>query len=56
MAIGTAGFTAAMSGWALIDWGVAADARPVVVTGTSGGFGALRPRGGPGRRRILRRK
>src|SRR5579875_2024531 len=39
-AIGTAGFTAAMSVQALIDWGVAADAGPVVVTDASGGVGS----------------
>jgi acrylyl-CoA reductase (NADPH) len=39
-AIGTAGFTAAMSVQALIDWGVAPDAGPVVVTGASGGVGS----------------
>src|SRR5258707_9574506 len=40
-AIGTAGFTAAMSVQALIDWGVAPDAGPVVVTGASGGVGSV---------------
>ncbi|WP_407687706.1 acrylyl-CoA reductase family protein [Mycobacterium sp. HUMS_1102779] len=40
-AIGTAGFTAAMSVRALIDWGVPPDAGPVVVTGASGGVGAV---------------
>ncbi len=40
-AIGTAGFTAAMSVQALIDWGVATDAGPVVVTGASGGVGSV---------------
>ncbi|OBF81269.1 quinone oxidoreductase [Mycobacterium sp. 852002-51163_SCH5372311] len=39
--IGTAGFTAAMSVQALIDWGVAPDAGPVVVTGASGGVGSV---------------
>src|ERR1700753_3056994 len=36
-AIGTAGFTAAMSVQALIDWGIAPDAGPIVVTGATGG-------------------
>ncbi|OBJ62079.1 oxidoreductase [Mycobacterium sp. 1423905.2] len=40
-AIGTAGFTAAMSVQALIDWGVRPDAGPVVVTGASGGVGTV---------------
>ena len=40
-AIGTAGFTAAMSVQALIDWGVAPDAGPVVVTGATGGVGSV---------------
>ena len=40
-AIGTAGFTAAMSVQALIDWGVATDAGPVVVTGATGGVGSV---------------
>jgi acrylyl-CoA reductase (NADPH) len=40
-AIGTAGFTAAMSVRALIDWGVAPDALPVVVTGATGGVGSV---------------
>ncbi|UDM36495.1 acryloyl-CoA reductase [Mycobacterium ulcerans] len=40
-AIGTAGFTAAMSVQALINWGVAPDAGPVVVTGASGGVGSI---------------
>ncbi|BBX95308.1 alcohol dehydrogenase [Mycobacterium lacus] len=40
-AIGTAGFTAAMSVQALIDWGIAPDAGPVVVTGASGGVGSI---------------
>ena len=39
--IGTAGFTAAMSVQALIDWGVATDAGPVVVTDASGGVGSI---------------
>lgn len=40
-AIGTAGFTAAMSVRALIDWGIAPDAGPIVVTGASGGVGSV---------------
>ncbi|CDO87535.1 quinone oxidoreductase [Mycobacterium triplex] len=40
-AIGTAGFTAAMSVQALIDWGITPDAGPVVVTGASGGVGSV---------------
>jgi acrylyl-CoA reductase (NADPH) len=40
-AIGTAGFTAAMSVQALLDWGVAPEAGPVVVTGASGGVGSV---------------
>jgi putative YhdH/YhfP family quinone oxidoreductase len=40
-AIGTAGFTAAMSVQALIDWGVAPDAGSIVVTGASGGVGSV---------------
>jgi acrylyl-CoA reductase (NADPH) len=40
-AIGTAGFTAAMSVQALIDWGVGTDDGPVVVTGASGGVGSI---------------
>ena len=40
-AIGTAGFTAAMSVQALIDWGIATDAGPVVVTGATGGVGSV---------------
>ncbi|HZU45697.1 MAG TPA: acryloyl-CoA reductase [Mycobacterium sp.] len=40
-AIGTAGFTAAMSVQALLDWGIATDAGPVVVTGASGGVGSI---------------
>ena len=40
-AIGTAGFTAAMSVQALIDWGIAPDAGPIVVTGASGGVGSI---------------
>src|SRR6201992_2570398 len=40
-AVGTAGFTAAMSVQALIDWGIAPDAGPVVVTGATGGVGSV---------------
>ncbi|MBS4727378.1 oxidoreductase [Mycobacterium sp. SM1] len=40
-AIGTAGFTAAMSVQALIDWGITPGAGPVVVTGASGGVGSV---------------
>jgi len=40
-AIGTAGFTAAMSVQALIDWGVTPETGPVVVTGASGGVGSV---------------
>lgn len=40
-AIGTAGFTAAMSVQALIDWGVQPGAGSVVVTGASGGVGSV---------------
>jgi acrylyl-CoA reductase (NADPH) len=40
-AIGTAGFTAAMSVRALIDWGIATDDGPIVVTGASGGVGSV---------------
>jgi acrylyl-CoA reductase (NADPH) len=40
-AIGTAGFTAAMSVQALIDWGVEAGAGSVVVTGATGGVGSV---------------
>ncbi|HSS23911.1 MAG TPA: acryloyl-CoA reductase [Mycobacterium sp.] len=40
-AIGTAGFTAAMSVQALIDWGIARDTGSVVVTGASGGVGSV---------------
>jgi acrylyl-CoA reductase (NADPH) len=40
-AIGTAGFTAAMSVQALIDWGIAPGSGPVVVTGASGGVGTV---------------
>jgi acrylyl-CoA reductase (NADPH) len=40
-AIGTAGFTAAMSVQALIDWGVKPGAGSVVVTGATGGVGSI---------------
>lgn len=40
-AIGTAGFTAAMSVEALTRWGITADAGPIVVTGASGGVGSV---------------
>lgn len=40
-AIGTAGFTAAMSVQALIDWGITPDAGAIVVTGASGGVGSV---------------
>ncbi|MEP9417401.1 acryloyl-CoA reductase [Gordonia sp. VNQ95] len=40
-AIGTAGFTAAMSVAALLDHGLTPDDGPVVVTGASGGVGAV---------------
>jgi putative YhdH/YhfP family quinone oxidoreductase len=40
-AIGTAGFTAAMSVQALINWGVQPGAGSVVVTGASGGVGSV---------------
>ncbi|MFZ0903075.1 MAG: acryloyl-CoA reductase [Mycobacterium sp.] len=40
-AIGTAGFTAAMSVRALIDWGVQPGAGAVVVTGATGGVGSI---------------
>ena len=40
-AIGTAGFTAAMSVKALIDWGITPDAGAIVVTGASGGVGSV---------------
>ncbi len=40
-AIGTAGFTAAMSVQALIDWGIEPDAGPLVVTGATGGVGSV---------------
>ncbi|GFG63882.1 alcohol dehydrogenase [Mycobacterium kubicae] len=40
-AIGTAGFTAAMSVQALMDWGVTPEDGPIVVTGASGGVGTV---------------
>jgi putative YhdH/YhfP family quinone oxidoreductase len=40
-ALGTAGFTAAMSVQALIDWGIAPGAGPIVVTGATGGVGSV---------------
>jgi acrylyl-CoA reductase (NADPH) len=40
-AIGTAGFTAAMSVQALLDWGVQPGAGAVVVTGATGGVGSI---------------
>jgi acrylyl-CoA reductase (NADPH) len=40
-AIGTAGFTAAMSVRALVDWGIAPEAGPIVVTGATGGVGSV---------------
>jgi acrylyl-CoA reductase (NADPH) len=40
-AIGTAGFTAAMSLQALLDWGVQPGAGSVVVTGATGGVGSV---------------
>jgi acrylyl-CoA reductase (NADPH) len=40
-ALGTAGFTAAMSVQALIDWGVTSDAGRIVVTGATGGVGSV---------------
>jgi acrylyl-CoA reductase (NADPH) len=40
-AIGTAGFTAAMSVQALVDWGVKPGAGSVVVTGATGGVGSI---------------
>jgi acrylyl-CoA reductase (NADPH) len=40
-AIGTAGFTAAMSVQALIDWGVQPGAGAVVATGATGGVGSI---------------
>ena len=41
MAIGTAGFTAAMSVQALFDRGIRADDGPIVVTGATGGVGSV---------------
>ncbi|QCB49382.1 acryloyl-CoA reductase [Rhodococcus sp. PAMC28707] len=38
--IGTAGFTAAMSVAAILEWGVTPDSGPVVVTGATGGVGS----------------
>ncbi|AUH67480.1 MULTISPECIES: acryloyl-CoA reductase [Gordonia] len=38
--IGTAGFTAAMSVAAILDWGVAPASGPVIVTGATGGVGS----------------
>ena len=40
-AIGTAGFTAAMSVQALIDWGITPTDGPIVVTGATGGVGSV---------------
>lgn len=40
-AIGTAGFTAAMSVEAITDWGITPDDGPVVVTGATGGVGSV---------------
>ncbi|MDP9165267.1 MAG: acryloyl-CoA reductase [Actinomycetota bacterium] len=40
-AIGTAGFTAAMSVRALIKWGLTPDDGPIVVTGATGGVGSV---------------
>ncbi len=40
-AIGTAGFTAAMSVQALINWGIKPDDGPIVVTGATGGVGSV---------------
>lgn len=40
-AIGTAGFTAAMSVRALIDWGIRPQDGPIVVTGATGGVGSV---------------
>lgn len=41
MAIGTAGFTAALSVKALVEWGVQPGDGPIVVTGATGGVGSL---------------
>lgn len=40
-AIGTAGFTAAMSVQALMDWGISPEDGPIVVTGATGGVGSV---------------
>ncbi|MCV7029548.1 acrylyl-CoA reductase family protein [Mycobacterium sherrisii] len=40
-AIGTAGFTAAMSVQALMDWGITPESGSIVVTGASGGVGTV---------------
>lgn len=40
-AIGTAGFTAAMSVQALVDWGIKPEDGPIVVTGATGGVGSV---------------
>ncbi len=40
-AIGTAGFTAAMSVQAIIDWGITPDDGPILVTGATGGVGSV---------------
>lgn len=40
-AIGTAGFTAAMSVQALINWGIRPEDGPIVVTGATGGVGSV---------------
>ena len=40
-AIGTAGFTAAMSVQALVDWGITPADGPIVVTGATGGVGSV---------------
>lgn len=40
-AIGTAGFTAAMSVAALVDWGIEPSSGPIVVTGATGGVGEV---------------
>ena len=41
MILGTAGFTAAVCVQRLLDWGIDAEAGPVLVTGASGGVGSL---------------
>ncbi|WLP91279.1 acryloyl-CoA reductase [Gordonia sp. NB41Y] len=38
--IGTAGFTAAMSVAAILDWGVTPESGPIIVTGATGGVGS----------------